>query len=343
MDKKVKAMQINTNPVFRPNAPEIPGLSFRGFEGQSDYPKMIAVMAGSKEADQIERVDTVDFMVYHYAHLVNFNPYQDMLFAQVDDQVVGYARVNWWQQTDGSRIYRSRCNVLPEWRQKGIGSALLEWGESRLREIAEVHPKDQPGLFQAYAADSEHGAQALLEAHGYVPVRHSYLMVRPDLENIPEAPMPPGLEVRPATVDQVPAIRDASLEAFRDHWGFSEATEPSAQQMVDDPNFDPSLWQVAWDGDQIAGMVLAFINREENQEYRRKRGWTENICVRRPWRKRGLARALIVRSFYAIKERGMQEAALGVDTQNVTGALHLYESVGFRPVKRHTLYRKSMQ
>jgi ribosomal protein S18 acetylase RimI-like enzyme len=90
-------------------------------------------------------------------------------------------------------------------------------------------------------------------------------------------------------------------------------------------------------------MVLPFINQNENQEYNRLRGWTEEICVRRPWRKRGLARALLVRSLWAIKERGMQEAALGVDTENLSGALRLYESVGFRPVKRWTTYLKPMR
>ena len=59
------------------------------------------------------------------------------------------------------------------------------------------------------------------------------------------------------------------------------------------------------------------------------------------WR-RGLARALIARSFQAIKEQGMTEAALGVDTQNPSGARQIYESMGFRPVKSHTLYRKPL-
>jgi mycothiol synthase len=333
---------MNSNPAYFP-VPAIPGLSFRGFNGKSDFPNMVAVIASCREADQIERVDTVEFMTHYYAHLVNCDPYQDMLFAQINNQVVGYTRVNWWTQTDGTYIYRSICFVMPEWRGRGLGTYLLMWDEQRLREIAKTHPEGRPRYFESSAAESQPGTRSLLEQLGYIPIRHSYLMVRPDLEDIPAAPMPEGLEVRPVKLEDVPAIREASVEAFRDHWGFSESMEPSAQQMIEDPNFDPSLWQVAWDGDQIVGMVLVFINEKENEEYHRKRGWTENICVRRPWRKRGLARALIVRSFHAIKERGMQEAALGVDTQNVTGALHLYESVGFRPVKQTTLYRKPMQ
>jgi ribosomal protein S18 acetylase RimI-like enzyme len=132
------------------------------------------------------------------------------------------------------------------------------------------------------------------------------------------------------------------VEAFRDHWGFAEDAEEPLEQWLESRTFDPTLWRVAWEGDQVAGMVLSFIDEEENREYNRNRGWTENICVRRPWRKRGLARALIARSLQAVKERGMAEAALGVDTQNLNGALHLYESMGYRPVKRESIYRKPM-
>ena len=89
-------------------------------------------------------------------------------------------------------------------------------------------------------------------------------------------------------------------------------------------------------------MVLNFVNHEENQEYDRKRGYTESICVRRPWRRRGLAKALIARSFKVIKDLGMTEAALGVDTENPNGALQLYKSMGFQVAKQHTTYRKPL-
>jgi ribosomal protein S18 acetylase RimI-like enzyme len=109
-----------------------------------------------------------------------------------------------------------------------------------------------------------------------------------------------------------------------------------------DPLNDPDLWEVAWDGDQVAGMVLNFLNRKENEEYNRLRGWTENISVRKPWRRRGLARALLTRSLQRFKDMRMDHAALGVDTQNLTGALDLYKSVGFVVEKRHTTYRKKL-
>ena len=114
------------------------------------------------------------------------------------------------------------------------------------------------------------------------------------------------------------------------------------QRFLNEVPFQPHLWQVAWDGDQVAGMVRNFIDDEQNAKYNRKRGYTESISVRRPWRKRGLARALIARSFNMHRDLGMTEAALGVDTQNPNGARQLYESMGFQTVWSSSSYRKPL-
>jgi len=332
-----------TNLIFVKEAPIIPGLRFRGFRGEIDFPEMEEVIRKSKEIDQIEEVQTTEDLASEYAHLVNCDPFQDMLFAEIDGEVIGYSRVYWFEEADGKQIYMHFGFITPEWRGQGIGRAMLRYNQQRLREIADTHPDNIPRFFESFAADTESATTSLLLGEGYSAVRHFFLMVRPDLENIPEAPMPEGLEVRPVEMEHLQAICDAAKEAFRDHWGFSEEMETTVQQMKDFRNFDPSLWKVAWEGDQVAGMVLSFIDNLENEKYNRKRGWTENICVRRPWRKRGLARSLIVQSLYAVKDRGMTEAALGVDTQNLSGALKLYQGVGFRPVKRFTNYQKVLE
>lgn len=147
--------------------------------------------------------------------------------------------------------------------------------------------------------------------------------------------------MRPVTPDQYPQIWAADVEAFRDHWGFAEPPAGAYEEWQEDPiAMQTELWQIAWDGDQVAGQVRSFINHTENAEQGRLRGYTECISVRRPWRRRGLARALILNSLRILKEQGMTEAALGVDTQNTSGALRLYERCGFRPLFGGALYRK---
>ncbi|MFC2026065.1 GNAT family N-acetyltransferase [Chloroflexota bacterium] len=301
---------------------------------------MAAIIQDSKETDQLERVDTGEDLARYFSHQKNFSPEKDIFFVEVAGNAVGYSRVRWRDEQDGKYIYNHYGLLVPEWRRNGIGRYLLYHNQARLREISSEHPQVVERSFEAFAADSEIGANILLKSEDYQPVRYFSNMVRPDLENIQPAEIPPGLEVRPVKPEHYQKITDASREAFRDHWGFSEDSEPTMEALVDDPNFDPTLWQVAWDGDQVAGMILNFIDKRENEEYNRKRGWTENISVRRSWRRRGLARGLLHKSLQLLKEIGMKEAALGVDTENLTGALRLYEGMGFKPIKRYTTYQK---
>jgi len=326
--------------------PPLPTLCFRTFLGEPDYPVITAIIKACKDADGMNHSTTLENVRNMYSHLVNCDPYRDMLFAEVDGSTVGYARA-WWQvDGDGNWLGSSVGYVQPEYRRRGIGRNLLDFVEMRLKEISthmietgQLFPS-APRFYDNGISDKETAKEALLQNAGYRPVRYLFDMVRPDLENIPDLPLSPGLEVRPVLPEHYHPIFDASNEAFRDHWGFIPEPEENFQRMLVDPNFDPSLWRVAWDGDQIAGMVLSFINKTENTEFNRKRGYTENICVRRPWRKQGLAKALIALSLKAIKERGMDHAALGVDSENTSGATHLYEKMGFKVDSRGTIYRK---
>jgi ribosomal protein S18 acetylase RimI-like enzyme len=167
-------------------------------------------------------------------------------------------------------------------------------------------------------------------------------MIRDLAMPIPSLPLPDGIEVRPALPEHRRLIWEAEREAFQDHWGYSPWPEEAYRRFIAFPHYDASLWRVAWEGDQVVGSVLNFINEPENELYGRRRGYTEDISVRRPWRRRGLARALIAQSLEALKERGMAEAALGVDAENRTGALRVYESLGFVVAKQWTVYRRAL-
>jgi mycothiol synthase len=335
---------MNTKDLIHiPNAPAIPNLAFRHFRGAEDYPKMVAVIMASAEADKMERVDSVEDIANAYSHLVNCDPYQDMLFAEINHEVIGYSRGFWRQEENGPCIYASVGFLVPAWRRKGIGTSMFRWMENRMRAIAGSQSVAEPGLFEGFVTDGNLGLAALLEKNNYHPLRYFVDMLRADLENIPEFPLPDGLEVRAVSPEHYRAIWDADEEAFRDHWGFSKPSEEDYQAWLSDKHvFQPHLWQIAWDvnANEIAGQVRTFINAAENEKYKRKRGYTEFISVRRPWRKRGLARALIVQSLRVQKEQGMTESALGADSENLSGATRVYEDCGFQVVKRNTIYRK---
>lgn len=325
------------------NAPAISGLSFRGFAGESDYPKMLAVIEGSKHVDQVERTDSLEDVQRNYSHLTNSNAYTDMLFAEINGEVIGYNRVWWDKLNDGVTLtYACVGFLLPEWRRKGIGSAMFQHAEERLREIAAAHTGPEAKVFSMWANGTAEGWIALLEQQGYTAARYFFEMTRDINEPLPEAPMPPGLQMRPVMEADYRSVYEAHTEAFRDHWGFNESSFEQFMEWKEDPDFNPGLWKVAWDGNQIAGQVLNFVASAENKEYNRKRGYTEAISVRRPWRKRGLARALVVQSIAMFKEMGMDETALGVDAENPSGALGLYHGLGYKEVRRNMIYRKPL-
>ena len=339
-------MAVRSAPDFATTAslPPIPGLRFRHFAGPADYPAMNDVANDSREGNGVHFITPLDgFATFYDSFETEHCDKARYLFVvEVDGRMVGYARTEWNDEQDGLRLHQVIGFLVPAWRRKGIGTAMLAALEGRAVDALREHPPSGGAFFQG-GAQGDPGADALFTGSGYEAIRFGYEMVRPNLDPIVDAPLPEGLEIRPVTEDQLPQIWDAAVEAFRDAWGFTEPTEGDYEVFVKDPiQGDRSLWRIAWEGEQVAGQVRGFINEDENARFGQKRGWVENISVRRPWRKRGLARALIASTIDALRDRGMTQGALGVDTQNVSGALRLYESVGFRPVNKSTVYRRPM-
>jgi mycothiol synthase len=331
------------NTISISNAPTIPALTFRAFRGEEDYPHMATLIAACKEADGVERSTNVDDIARSYRHLENCDPQSDMLIAEINGQMIAYGRIWWDDLLEGIRLYHPFGFLHPDWRHKGIGTAMWKAGENRIEAIAAGHPAEMPKFLQAEPFESEKDLIALLESRSFVPTRYETHMVRDLSEPFPEAPMPPGLEVRPVSPEQYRHIFEASNEAFRDHWGSRDESEEEYKSELESPEFHPEFWKVAWDGDQMASVIHNFVDEKENAEYQRKRGYTEGICTRRPWRKMGLAHSLLVQSMQMFKEMGMTETALSADSQNISGAVRLYESVGYRKVKMQIVYRKPLE
>jgi mycothiol synthase len=331
-----------TSYVTVPDAPSLPGLAFRHFTGEEDYPAMVRVLNGSKQEDQLEFSISVEDISNEFNHLYNFDPYTDMLFVEMDGDVIGYSEV-WWEDLEEIWICSHVAYLLPEWRGKGIRRAMLHYNEQRGREIGLNHPVDKPRFFQAWTQETETHWASLLKSENYNPVRYGFRMVRSLSEPVPDKPLPEGIEVHPAHPDQYWVIWRAACQSLRDLWQGSRFRDEMFQEWMGDSTFSPALWVVAWDSNnRVAGTVLNFIDEAENEEYHCKRGHVEFVTVSRPHRGKGLAKALIALSLSRLKEEGMTEAVLGVDAENPSGAVHLYERMGFNPSKRRIIYQKPM-
>lgn len=325
-----------------PQAPAIPGLAFRHLRGRQDFALMAELINAANEADGVPEASSTEDMEHYYANPKNLDIDSDVLITEVGGEAVCYSRVYWLDDVDGTRIYRSSAFMHPAWRRHGLGRAILAHNERRIRQIAAEHPEGIRKQFEVTVPDAQIGAQLLLEDFGYGVVRHFYVMTRPLSAKIPSAEWPDGLDLRPVEPEHLRSIWDAIEEAFLDHWGFLPHDEEDYRRWLARPNTDPSLWKVAWEGDQVAGVCLNYVSPEEADQVGVVQAWTEPLAVRRPWRQRGLGRALLLASQHEMQARGIQAAALEVDTENPTKALHLYESCGYRAERRWDLYRKEL-
>lgn len=214
--------------------------------------------------------------------------------------------------------------VAQAYRGRGIGTEIVERAESRARE-------DGLGRMHTWIAVEDAAAVDLLTGRGYAEVRRFYDMAI-ELDAPPPAPaVPQGLVVEGFREEDARAFNDAIHDAFRDHWEWSGT--PFDEWWELRRNDDHSLWFVVRDGDEIAAAV-------RNEAERQGGGYVGIIGVRRPWRGRGLARALLHRTFAEFWQRGVTRVTLGVDAESPTGATKLYEGVGMHVESVNAVYER---
>jgi mycothiol synthase len=336
-------LAITAPPAAEPMATRVPGLFLRPVRWPEEAQALTDVNnAGRVAAGNLE-VLTLDGFLLSYANLVNCDLATDLRLAEHEGRPVAYVRVEWQDENRGDRVHFQGCFSTPA-APEGTLEALLDWSEPRSRAMATSLPPAQSAVLCVYLGMETDAGRRVVAARGYRPARYFFGMVRPDLEQIPDVPLPPGVEVRPVHEENLRAVFEAEVEAFRGHWGAGSASGSEAHwiQFRDEPLNDLALWQVAWAGDTIVGIVRPYINDEDFRILGVRRGWCENISTHADWRGRGIAKALITRALRALRDRGMTEAALGVDASNETGAVALYRSMGFVERTRDTDFRKPL-
>jgi mycothiol synthase len=322
----------------------IPGLRLRPYAGEADIPDIVRIKNAEAEADGLHyRTNVEETRSVLGNPSASFQPARDITIAEVDGRVVGMASRETVDTTDGFREHRNDGEVDPAFRRRGIGRALLAESLRRHRAFGETDPTDRPRIFGSWSWERQAGNQALLRSEGFETVRYFFDMVRPTLDGIPEVALPHGLTLRPIERSMAKQVWDADVEAFQDHWGGFDHSEEHLQRWLDNPSTDLSIWVVAFDGDEVAGGIVNGIDPEQNAALGLQRGWLQSVFTRRPWRRRGLATALIAESLRVLRDRGMTSAALGVDADNPSGAFGLYEGLGFEVDARATAWRKPFQ
>jgi len=235
--------------------------------------------------------------------------------------------------------------VHPDYRGQGIGTALLQWGEERARESIAKAPADAMVTLAQGCLSTDSRTADLLKQEGFALTRHFWRMVV-EFDGQPAAPqLAEGISIRPYDpATELPAVVKAMSASFKDHWGyvdepFEEKLAKWEQYITGNDNYDPNLFLIALDGDEIAGVSLCWKKTVEDPEM----SWVGTLGVRREWRRKGLGLALLLHSFNAFYARGQQRAGLGVDASSLTGATRLYEKAGMRVDRQWDRYEKVLR
>jgi mycothiol synthase len=256
------------------------------------------------------------------------DPATDSRIALVGGEVRGYVDID----ADPDPTYWVDLRVPPS-EQGAIREALMDWAES---QAAERGAEKADALLRFYTASVDSPTKQELESRGYRLIRHSYRM-RIDFDDEPPEPeWPEGVTVRAGTLEDARVAYETQEETFEDSWAFNPSPYDEWNHwMTSYEGFDPSLWFIAEAEGQVAGVSLCRVNEADENL-----GWVRVLGVRRPWRRRGLGRALLLHSFQEFRRRGISAVGLGVDAESLTGAVRLYENAGMRVFRRSDIYER---
>ncbi|MFC8411206.1 GNAT family N-acetyltransferase [Arthrobacter sp. NPDC057259] len=251
------------------------------------------------------------------------------------------------KNTDGGKAVGFGC-VDPDWQGSGVGGGVLAWLEERTRrrfaDDAEANVEPATPRLRLHSEEAHAREARLFERHGYRVVRYYNEMHRPLTDPLPAYRLGGGLELAdfgPALHEEV---RQAHNDAFRDHWGSEPRDEEAWGFVVNDPLARPDLSCVVLDADngRVAGYQLASHDPDIAVERGFTEGYTDLLGVRRDYRGRGIARALLAEAMRRFAAAGMDKASLDVDSENPTGALALYTALGYRAVNRSMAWDKEL-
>lgn len=266
---------------------------------------------------------------------------KDTLGLWSGGQLVGYAKLGGPDEVvDIHRVLTEGC-VHPEWRDRGLGSGLLSWLIDRATAIhLERHP-EAPGELSATTVSTNASALALFAAGGLEPTRYFFDMGRElRTEPVPDSPAADGLRLVPFDPAYDDALRLAHNEAFRDHWG-STPRDPESWKTwcTGSRAFRAAHTFLVLDGERIASYAIGYEYVADTAATGIQELYVGQVGTRRDYRGKGAARAALAKAMATAKEAGFQRVALGVDAENPTGALGLYEMLGFRTKQKWISHR----
>ena len=301
----------------------------RPFAGEADLQPICDLLNLIDEVDHLNDGHDVD-EARQWLLDPSRDPQRDLrLWEDATGRLVGFASA--WVPQPGGEVVDGNLywRIHPAARRQGLESTIIGWGAERFREVG--RERNLPAQIYSGARENDAYSLAVLEQQGLCPVRYFYKMVRPLDQPIPEPVVPAGFTLRTvANEADVEKWVECFNLSFIDHWGFHPTTVARRTHRMSNPHYRAALDLVLEAPDGVfAAFCFCGIDPADNARNHRAEGWIMQLGTRRGYRNQGLGRAMLLVGMRAIQAAGMDTAALGVDADNPTGALHLYESVGF--------------
>jgi mycothiol synthase len=321
------------------------GFMLRGAKLEDVEPALMLFNAWSQSVIQADEITDANSVREEWTS-PGFDPARDIrLVFSPNGEMAGYVEV--WTNFKPLVDPRIWGRVHPRYEGVGIGTWLMNWAEGRVLQELKNVPDDLRVASRVSVFRQAEKSRKLFEELGFHHIRTFYHMVIHMDGPVPEPVWPQGISLRTYNPEtDAEAVYRADEDAFRDHFGFVE--EPFEEGFAQFKHFhleyegsDPTLTFLAIDerSAEIAGINLC----RPHSQYDPDMGWVSSLGVLRPWRKRGIGLALLRHSFNEFYRRGKRKVGLGVDAENLTGALRIYENAGMQVERAYDLYEKELR
>lgn len=306
------------------------------------FDQILQVSLESAKADQVDPYSTLESMPNEQSIRAKIDDAEFVLVVKVNEEIVGFATVVYWEEDDGTCVYLHQQGILPSVRSSTIPKQLISAVQARIRDDAATEPRKlQKGVYGANASDSEPYMVELLLQDGYKQVWSQVEMEFKDFDRLPTDKRPPLgfalIEVQESDDELKRSIYKANKQVYQGWFGSSPESEDDYQEFLEE-NQDFSLWKVCVL--ENTGVIAGFVTGKIDDE--RAEILQVTVVDKPEFRRKGLASYLMCELLLEFQNRGVTYVRLQTDAEGKRGGRQLYEKLGFKPLKTHFRYRKPL-